>query len=95
MMGPGGSEGEVQCLQGCQACKHCGFISHSRISSKKCPKNKKYKEPVGLTENVVGTGKFAFCFVRGSDEGNLGSHRITYNCIRIPIGDCVQLCTPM
>jgi hypothetical protein len=62
LMGPGGSEGEV--LQG-RPCKHCGFMSHSWILSKKCPKNKKYKEPVGLTDNIVGMGKFTFCFCLG------------------------------
>jgi hypothetical protein len=59
MMGPGGNEGDPQCKKQRRACKHCGFMSHSRISSRKCPKNINYKEPVGLTESVVGTGEFS------------------------------------
>jgi hypothetical protein len=31
----------------------------------KVPKNPKHKEAVGLTEDVVGTGKFAFGFCLG------------------------------
>jgi hypothetical protein len=95
MMGPGGNEGDPQCEQQRRPCKHCGFMSHSRISSKKCPKNKNYKEPVALTENVVGRGKFAFrCsfWVRMRPEKvPIGLRTIAYGSDGIAY-DCLLLC---
>jgi hypothetical protein len=49
MMGPGGEEAQQQAPQQRQqrrssgACKHCGSTSHTRITSRQCPKNTKYK----------------------------------------------------